>query len=191
MHIKLTKVMCIRMFMRQIVVLRLGHRPERDQRMTTHVGLTARAFGANGMLIAAQDISIEKNIDDIARRWGEKFFVRSGIKWKDEVREWKGRGGKVCHLTMYGINLPDVIDDVRAAGDILVVVGAEKVPAEIYGMADWNIAVGNQPHSEVAALAIFLDRLQRGEELSRIFKGGELQIVPRERNKEVRRVSHE
>ncbi|MCG7848715.1 MAG: tRNA (cytidine(56)-2'-O)-methyltransferase, partial [ANME-2 cluster archaeon] len=31
-----------------IVVLRLGHRPERDQRVTTHVGLTARALGASG-----------------------------------------------------------------------------------------------------------------------------------------------
>ncbi len=191
MHIKLTKVMCIRMFMRQIAVLRLGHRLGRDQRMTTHVGLTARAFGANCMLIAAQDMSIEKNMDDITRRWGEKFFVRSGIKWKDKIVEWRGRGGKVCHLTMYGINLPDVIDDVRAAGDILVVVGAEKVPAEIYGMADWNIAIGNQPHSEVAALAIFLDRLHGGEELSRVFKGGELHVVPMERGKEVRRVSHE
>ncbi|TFG70124.1 MAG: tRNA (cytidine(56)-2'-O)-methyltransferase, partial [Methanomassiliicoccus sp.] len=29
-----------------IVVLRLGHRPERDQRVTTHVALTARALGA-------------------------------------------------------------------------------------------------------------------------------------------------
>jgi len=177
--------------MGQIVVLRLGHRPERDQRMTTHVGLTARAFGANGMLIAAQDRSIEKNIDDVTRRWGGKFFVRSGIKWRDEITEWKQFGGRVCHLTMYGINLPDVIDDVHAAGDILVIVGAEKVPAEIYSMADWNIAIGNQPHSEVAALAIFLDRLQSGKELSRVFKGGELQVVPRERNKEVRRVSHE
>lgn len=191
MHIKLTKVMCIRMFMRQIVVLRLGHRLGRDQRMTTHVGLTARAFGANGMLITTKDWAIEKNMDDITRRWGGKFFVKSGIKWRGEIREWKRRGGKVCHLTMYGINLPDVIDDVRAAGDLLIVVGAEKVPAEIYDLVDWNIAIGSQPHSEVAALAIFLDRLQRGEELSRIFKGGKLQIVPRERNKEVRRVSHE
>ncbi|MCG7852473.1 MAG: tRNA (cytidine(56)-2'-O)-methyltransferase, partial [Methanosarcinaceae archaeon] len=26
--------------MEQIVILRLGHRPERDKRITTHVGLT-------------------------------------------------------------------------------------------------------------------------------------------------------
>ncbi len=28
-----------------IAVLRLGHRPERDKRITTHVALTSRAFG--------------------------------------------------------------------------------------------------------------------------------------------------
>ncbi|MHC1579644.1 MAG: tRNA (cytidine(56)-2'-O)-methyltransferase, partial [Candidatus Alkanophagales archaeon] len=27
----------------EVVVLRLGHRPERDKRVTTHVGLVARA----------------------------------------------------------------------------------------------------------------------------------------------------
>ena len=32
----------------EIVVLRLGHRPERDQRVTTHVGLLSRALGARG-----------------------------------------------------------------------------------------------------------------------------------------------
>ena len=37
--------------MGDIVVLRLGHRPERDARVTTHVGLTARALGASGMLL--------------------------------------------------------------------------------------------------------------------------------------------
>jgi len=34
-------------------------------------------------------------------------------------------------------------------------VRAEKVPAEMYDLADWNVAVDNQPHSEVAALASF------------------------------------
>jgi len=28
----------------EVVVLRLGHRPERDQRVTTHVGLAARGL---------------------------------------------------------------------------------------------------------------------------------------------------
>jgi tRNA (cytidine56-2'-O)-methyltransferase len=68
--------------------------------------------------------------------------------------------------------------------DLLVAVGAEKVPAEMYQLADWNVAVGNQPHSEVAALAVFLDRLFQGEELGREFEGG-LKIVPSSRGKEV------
>ena len=63
-------------------------------------------------------------------------------------------------------------------------VGAEKVPAEVYQLADWNVAVGNQPHSEVAALAVFLDRLFQGEELGQQFEGG-LKIVPSSRGKEV------
>jgi tRNA (cytidine56-2'-O)-methyltransferase len=63
-------------------------------------------------------------------------------------------------------------------------VGAEKVPAEIYELADWNVAVGNQPHSEVAALAVFLDRLFQGRELDGEFEDG-LKIVPSPRGKQV------
>ena len=35
----------------EVAVLRLGHRPGRDNRMTTHVGLTARALGADRVII--------------------------------------------------------------------------------------------------------------------------------------------
>ena len=85
---------------------------------------------------------------------------------------------------MYGSNLPDVIDEIRCCDNILVVVGAEKVPAEMYQLADWNVAVGNQPHSEVAALAVFLDRLFLGQELHLDFSGG-LKIVPTSKGKQV------
>jgi tRNA (cytidine56-2'-O)-methyltransferase len=44
--------------------------------------------------------------------------------------------------------------------------------------------VGNQPHSEVAALAVFLDRLFLGRELEGKFEGG-LKIVPQARGKQV------
>ncbi|HII05831.1 MAG TPA: tRNA (cytidine(56)-2'-O)-methyltransferase, partial [Methanotrichaceae archaeon] len=67
---------------------------------------------------------------------------------------------------------------------VMVVVGAEKVPPEIYEMADWNVGVGNQPHSEVAALAVFLDRLWEGEELEKEFDG-KIQVVPSPRYKTV------
>ena len=68
--------------------------------------------------------------------------------------------------------------------NILVVVGAEKVPAEMYDLADWNVAVGSQPHSEVAALAVFLDHLMEGQELNKDFDGG-LKIIPSPRGKQV------
>ncbi len=86
---------------------------------------------------------------------------------------------------MYGIHiddaLPAVKEDLKAGKDLLVVVGAEKVPREVYEIADYNVGVGNQPHSEVAALAVFLDRLLDGEGLRRDFENAKLRIIPQER----------
>lgn len=175
----------------RVVVLRIGHRPERDKRITTHVGLVARAFGASEMLLTGRDAHIEESLADAARRWGGSFALRSGISWKGEVIRWKEAGGAVVHLTMYGTNLPDVIEEIsHCERDILVAVGAEKVPAEMYQLADWNVAVGNQPHSEVAALAVFLDRLFQGRELEEDFAGG-LKIVPSPRGKQVLYPQHQ
>ncbi|OPX76448.1 MAG: tRNA (cytidine(56)-2'-O)-methyltransferase [Methanosaeta sp. PtaB.Bin018] len=174
-----TIVICMR-----VAVLRIGHRPERDKRITTHVGLVARAFGAEEMLLNGRDAHVEESLNDVVKRWGGSFRVRADVSWKGEVIRWREAGGKVAHLTMYGSNLPGVIGDIRKCDDILVVVGAEKVPAEMYDLADWNVAVGNQPHSEVAALAVFLDRLFMGKELLDEFEGG-LKIVPSPKGKHV------
>lgn len=174
-----------------IVVLRIGHRPERDQRVTTHVGLAARALGARGMLLASDDKDVIKSIDEVTRRWGGDFLARSVESWKQEIRKWQEDGGTVVHLTMYGQNLPDVIEDISKAGSIMIVVGAEKVPPEIYQLADWNVAVGSQPHSEIASLAVFLDRLHgvhNVDPLTKDFPGGSLKITPAPRGKVVRDV---
>jgi tRNA (cytidine56-2'-O)-methyltransferase len=168
----------------QVVVLRLGHRPERDKRITTHVGLVARAFGAQQMFLVGRDEHVEQSLKDVVERWGGHFQVKSAVRWKEEIRRWKESGGKLVHLTMYGSNLPDVIEEVRQSDKVMVAVGAEKVPGELYQMADWNVGVGNQPHSEVAALAVFLDWLMKGRELEKEFEGS-IQIVPTERGKRV------
>ncbi len=168
----------------QVVVLRLGHRPERDKRITTHVGLVARAFGAEEMLLAGRDEKLVVGIEDVAERWGGDFRVKSVSSWRAEARRWKDAGGRIVHLTMYGTPLSETIDEIRRSEDLMVVVGAEKVPPEIYEIADWNVGVGNQPHSEVAALAIFLDRLWEGEELERDFRG-KIEVVPSPRFKTV------
>jgi tRNA (cytidine56-2'-O)-methyltransferase len=89
---------------------------------------------------------------------------------------------------MYGINLPDCINVLRdefGVRNVMFVVGAEKVPGDVYQMADYNVAVGNQPHSEIAALALFLDWLQCSKELGKSFKDGELKIIPSEHGKNV------
>lgn len=173
-------------------MLRLGHRPERDKRVTTHVGLVGRALGASGMLLASDDKGIARSINEVTKRWGGDFFVQTGVKWREELKKWKQEGGKVCHLTMYGENILDVIDEIREeANRIMVVVGAEKVPYDIFDAADWNIAVGNQPHSEIAALALFLDYLQQGKELKTKFEHAELEIVPKRKGKEVKKKVNE
>jgi tRNA (cytidine56-2'-O)-methyltransferase len=165
-----------------IVVLRLGHRPLRDKRITTHVALVARAFGADGMLMPTRDEKVEESIQDVVERWGGNFFIDSIKDWKGYIKKWRGI---VVHLTMYGMPVNPVIKEIKGLKkDMLLVVGSEKVPGEIFKLADYNVAVGNQPHSEISALAIFLDRLFEGKELNREFKG-KLKIVPSERSKKV------
>ena len=176
----------------EIVILRLGHRVARDKRVTTHIGLVGRALGARGMLLTSADTSVERSLSRVTARWGGEFFVRSGVTWHEELKRWQREGGKVCHLTMYGENILDVIEEIRAEAEhegarIMVVVGAEKVPYEVYALADWNIAIGSQPHSEIAALALFLDYLQRGRELKTCYEHAAIEIVPRRKGKEVRR----
>ena len=169
-------------------MLRLGHRPERDKRITTHVGLVARAFGADGILIAnAKDEKVVASLRKVCSTWGNRgFIVADGVDSIRYIKGWKSRGGIVVHLTMYGINVDEVISEIRTLNrDILIIVGAEKVPRIYYELADYNVAIGNQPHSEVSALAIFLDRYYGGSELYFIYPDAKLRIEPSERNKKV------
>jgi len=169
--------------MTEIAVLRIGHRPERDQRVTTHVGLTARALGAKGMFLAGDDRGIVESIKDVAGRWGGDFFINDGVRWKRCIQDWKDSGGVVVHLTMYGINLPDVEEELKTKDKLLVVVGAEKVPGDLYAIADYNVAITNQPHSEIAGLAVFLDHLFQGRELSGEFPGAQIRVIPSKQGK--------
>ena len=169
---------------KDVVILRIGHRPERDQRVTTHVGLTGRALGARGMYLAASDKGVVQSIADVTERWGGEYFCEDNVKWRSCIKEWKAEGGIVVHLTMYGLNLPDVIGEIRPNNKILVIVGAEKVPGEIYGLADYNVAVTGQPHSEISSLALFLDHLFAGTELRNEFPGAQIRIIPSKAGKQ-------
>ena len=171
----------------KVYVLRLGHRRARDKRVTTHVGLVARAFGANGFILAGEcDEGVLNSLKRVLKCWGGEMFVSCTDSPRKLVKEWRDSGGEVIHLTMYGMPLHHVIGEIRSSlRPKLVVVGAEKVDWFFYENADYNVSITNQPHSEIAALALFLDRLFRGRELMIPPSMRGKKIVPSPRGKKV------
>ena len=174
-----------KMIKQKVYVLRLGHRVERDKRATMHIFLTARALSASGVIYSGQrDSDLEKRVQAVVDKWGGAFKVKYEKNWKRVIENWNKKG-VTCHLTMYGINVDDCLDKISKNKEILVVVGSQKVPKDTFQLADFNIAIGNQPHSEIAALAIFLDRLFQGKELKREFKEAKIKVFPQEKGKKV------
>ena len=169
----------------EVVVLRLGHRPGRDDRMTTHVALTARALGADRAVLVGEATQARETVTDITDRFGGPFEVTVTDSYRPLLRDWEGA---VVHLTMYGEPVEDVTPTIRErhrTEPLLLVVGAGKVEFEVYDRADWNVGVTNQPHSEVAALAVFLDRLFEGQELDRDWADADSRVIPQATGKRV------
>jgi tRNA (cytidine56-2'-O)-methyltransferase len=170
-----------------VTVLRLGHRPGRDDRMTTHVGLTARALGADRVVLVGGVEQARQTVADITDRFGGPFTVDAVDAFRPILDDYADRG-TVVHLTMYGEPIQTLEADLRTAhedGPLLVVVGSQKVPFDVYERADYNVAVTNQPHSEVAGLAVFLDRLFDGRELDREWTDADRRVVPQPTGKRV------
>ncbi|MBS7627531.1 tRNA (cytidine(56)-2'-O)-methyltransferase, partial [Candidatus Bathyarchaeota archaeon] len=113
-----------------LMVLRLGHRVGRDARITTHVGLIARALGADGVVMSGQrDERILEALRKVTETWGGPFDVSYEADWLSFLRKAKEEGKMIVHLTAYGLPIDDVIASIRScARDLIVVVGAEKVP---------------------------------------------------------------
>ncbi|MFB6204023.1 MAG: tRNA (cytidine(56)-2'-O)-methyltransferase [Candidatus Nanohaloarchaea archaeon] len=167
-----------------IEVLRLGHRRGRDDRISTHVGLTARQWGASGIIYSGErDDNMMESLEDIVDRWGGDFRVEYDESWRSRIEEFKG---VVVHLTMYGERIGEKEKELEDGfdEDVLVVVGAEKVPREVYELSDHNISVGNQPHSEIAALAVLLDRFTGIKEG---FEDAQIEVEPSEDRKLTRK----
>jgi tRNA (cytidine56-2'-O)-methyltransferase len=160
--------------------------------LTTHVALTARALCASGFILSdTLDPHIQETVTKITGAWGGNFHFEMGTPWKRVVREWKAKSGVVVHLTAYGENIQtsDIMSRIKKTNkDLLLIVGSQKVPGEFYSseVSDFNISIGNQPHSECSALAIFLDRYFEGKELARPFEKAKIEIVPRERGKKIK-----
>lgn len=165
-----------------IKILRLGHRAGRDDRISTHVGLTARQWGAKEVVFAGErDKNMMNSIEDIVERWGGDFEVGYTESPIGVINDFEGL---VVHLTMYGEKIEEVLPEIndKDLENVLIVVGSEKVDRKVYKKADYNISVGNQPHSEIAALAVFLDRLNN-QNIEDDFENADIEVIPSEEDK--------
>ncbi len=168
-----------------ITVIRLGYRVGRDPRINTHLGLVSRALGADEFLVSGdKNNKMFETIEQVTKTFGGTFktnHLDAPLKW---IRKYKseeiegGFNGTVVHLTMYGEDYRKVVNDIPKNKPLAIIVGGAKVPASIYRMSNYNVSVGNQPHSEVAALALFLDKLQNGNSIDQKFSNPKLEIIP-------------
>ncbi|MGL6299187.1 MAG: tRNA (cytidine(56)-2'-O)-methyltransferase [Methanobacteriaceae archaeon] len=173
--------------MMNLNVLRLDHRKKRDARITTHVCLTSRAFGASKIYLGGEeDTKLMKNVEDLVKRWGGSFEIEHKKNYMNLIDEWQNKGGEVIHLTMYGSQVQNVIKDIRKSPkDKLIVVGGARVPTKVYKKSDWNVSVTKQPHSEVSSLAVFQHMLMDGNEFDFEFENPEMEVVPMAEGKQV------
>ncbi len=168
-----------------IEVVRIGQRVVRDDRVTTHVALVSRAFGAEKIFMTEVNPEIKDTLEKINKTWGGNFVVEFIDKWKSIIKKKKEENFRIVHLSMYGENINVVQEKLREEENLLIVVGAEKVPREIYELADYNVGVGSQPHSEISALAILLDRIQKGKQFEKVFPDAKRKIIPTKMGKNV------
>nr|AIF07758.1 tRNA (cytidine56-2'-O)-methyltransferase (atrm56) [uncultured marine thaumarchaeote KM3_24_H04] len=72
-----------------IEVLRIGQRVLRDDRVTTHVALVARAFGASKIYMNEVNPEIKETINKINNTWGGKFEIEFISNWKNVIKSKK------------------------------------------------------------------------------------------------------
>lgn len=176
----------------KIDVLRLSTRNYRDLRITTHVALVARAFGGETVYLPeGASPEIERTVKGITERFGGNFGISHYETAGQTIREKKKQGYQIVHLTMYGELLSKEVPRLRKATKLLIVVGAGKVPPEIYQLADFNISVTNQPHSEVGALAVAMHEILGGKEEKNAFSRARLRVVPNPKGKKIEKGTHD
>jgi len=165
-----------------VKILRLSHRPARDKRLTTHIALVARAFGAEEIVYSGiKDKKMEQTIQKLNETWGGNFKISYEKSWRKVISSFKGL--KV-HLTMYGLDYKKEISKIKNKKNVLFIVGGEKVPWTVYETVDLNIGVTNQPHSEAGALAVLLEKM----DLKADFQGAERKIIPSKKGKNIKKL---
>ena len=162
----------------KIEVLRLNHRISRDKRISTHVCLTARAFGASKIYYSGQkDSNLEDSVNKINKKFGGKCEIKHIQEEKKLIKEKKKDGFLIVHLTMYGKDFKEFTTKDK---NILIIVGGEKVEPEFYDLADFNLSITNQPISEVSALGIFM---YKNFDYNENFPDAEVKVIGKEKGK--------
>ena len=85
-----------------IEVVRIGQRVVRDDRVTTHVALVSRAFGAEKIFMTEVNPEIKDTVEKINNTWGGDFVIEFVDNWKSVIKNKKNEGYKIVHLSMYG-----------------------------------------------------------------------------------------
>lgn len=167
-----------------IEVMRLSHRIRRDPRISTHVALTARAFGASKIFYSGdKDSSMENSIIKVTAEFGGPFEIEYIKNPLSLVEEKKKQGFLIIHATMYGLELKKEVKNLRK-DKILIIIGSEKVPFEFYELADYNISVTSQPISEVSALSTLLYELNN-HSFKEDFQNAKQKVIPEKLGKKI------
>ena len=91
-----------------VSVLRLGHRIERDKRLTTHCALVSRAFGAEKMFYTGdKDSILEESVKKISRAWGGDFVIEYVKDYRKLIMKLPQIASEDCTL-LACLNSPDL-----------------------------------------------------------------------------------
>ena len=93
--------------------------------------------------------SINDTVSSVSKRWGGRFKVEIIQDWKSLAKLGKRKVAKWLTLQCMASILMISLKGCAKKTSLLVIIGAEKVPQEAHDLADYNIAIGNQPHSEI------------------------------------------
>lgn len=169
-----------------ISILRLDHRIHRDARVTTHLALTSRAFLAGKLYYTGQkDTKFEDSIKNINKKWGSNFELEYIKNYRNLLKE---TNSLKIHLTIYGIPFLEKIKEIKnSKKDLLIIVGGQKVPRDVYELVDLNISVTSQPISEITALSILLNELLDKKALNHNFENAKIKVIPQVKSKKLQK----
>ncbi|MEM3841088.1 MAG: hypothetical protein QXN59_00100 [Candidatus Micrarchaeaceae archaeon] len=160
-----------------IIVLVVG-KPNYENMLD--ICLTARALGASSAVFTISNPQLisrlKRSCSVVAKKWGGNFSVQFTSNWKGYLES--RRNYKTVHLTRYGIPVQKRLYTLRSYKNIIIAISTTKELKSMCTVADFNISITSQPHSSIAAMAIFLNQYFAGRELSLNFSNAKFKVLP-------------